>query len=490
MTSKFNRQLIFTSIIAFSILLAFTSCERDISDEAVEATYPSTPDIYTDNPVGLTDIFFHSDNPADGANPTAFNVDNNVAYVGRRSIRLDVPEPGNPNGGYVGGVFIDRGNGRNLTKYDALTFYIKASRTVTSGVTFGFGSDYTASNPQDINKYRVTSSNISLSTNWEKVIIPIPDPSVLTQVKGLFALAAGTQATGGEGYIIWIDEIRFEKLGNISLLYPYIFDGQDNVIDGFLGSTQNMTGTGALFNLANGSNIKVDAQHTYFNFTSSNPSVNGPFTLTPQGGLFTTVNGLTGTNVITATLNNNQAQGSLTINAVGNFSFAPTPTLPASNVISIFSNYYPNTPVDFFNGYWAPYQTTQSADFTIAGDDILRYTNFNFVGIQFGNPTLNLTTKPNLHFNMYIPGNVPPNFDFLVTVKNFGPNNVDGGGDDSFVQLFVHNSPSIVANQWMTFNFSLAGLVNKNNVGLIIFENINGSSLSEIYLDNIYFYAN
>ncbi|MEZ4854562.1 hypothetical protein [Flavobacterium sp.] len=488
MTFKFNKQLIFTGIIAFSILLAFTNCEREISDEAVLATYPNTPDIYTDNPVGLTDIFFHSDNPADGANPTAFNVDNNEAYAGSRSIRLDVPDPGNPNGGYVGGVFIDRGNGRNLTQYDALTFYIKASRTVASGVTFGFGSDYTASNPQDVNKYRVTTSNISLSTNWEKVIIPIPDPSVLTQLKGLFALAAGTQATGGEGYIIWIDEIRFEKLGNISLVYPYIFEGQDNVVDGFLGSTQNITGTGALFNLANGSNIRVDAQHTYFNFSSSDPTVNGPFELSPQGNLFTTINGLTGSTVITATLNNSQAQGSLTINAVGDFVNAPNPTQDPANVISIFSDTYSTIP-GFNPGVFAGPNTINISLNSISNNQHLKYQGIDYVGIGWDG-IINASSKTYIHLDVQLISGS----NVIVELKDFGANGVDGGGDDSAGGRNI--SSQLLTGQWVGIDIPLngftlptggggAGNPNKNNLGFVIFVSNNGATF---LVDNIYFY--
>lgn len=478
-----NRKLIVMTFAATASLLLLTNCEREISDDAKLATYPSTANIFTDDPVGLTDAFFESYDPASGANPTGFNVDNNEAYVGKKSIRIDVPAPNDPNGGYIGGVFRDRGAGRNLTGYDALTFWVKASTTTTMG-TAGFGVDFAQ------NKYSSTIDNIQLSTTWRKVIIPIPDPSKLTQEKGLFSFSAGTQDTDGIGYTIWIDELRFEKLGNIRLLNPYIFNGQDKTVDGFVGSTQTFTEVGALFNLANGQNIKVNASPAYFNFSSTNTELTGPFKLTSTGQMYTEIVGSTGSATITASLGENMAQGSLKVNAVGDFSFAPTPTRPAGNVTSIFSNRYTNNPVDFFNGFWQPWQTTQSAHFTIANDDILRYTNFNFVGIQFANPTVNLSNKPNLHFDMYLPNAVPANFDFLVTIEDFGPDNVDGGSDDTRVQLFVRNSSNIVSKKWMSFDFSLNNLANKNNVGLIIFENINGSSLRELYIDNLYFYNN
>jgi hypothetical protein len=143
-------------------------------------------------------------------------------------------------------------------------------------------------------------------------------------------------------------------------------------------------------------------------------------------------------------------------------------------------------PVDFYNGYWQPFQTTLSADFTINGDDILHYYNFNFVGIQFSNPTVDATSKPNLHLNMYIPGEVPSNLDFLITIRDFGPDQQDGGGDDTFQQVFF-NSSHFEANAWSTLEIPLT-VTNRNNLGLIIFENVNASTLESFYLDNIYFY--
>jgi len=87
---------------------------------------------------------------------------------------------------------------------------------------------------------------------------------------------------------------------------------------------------------------------------------------------------------------------------------------------------------------------------------------------------------------MYIPNNVPPNFSFLISIEDWGPNQIDNGGDDTRQQIFVTAS-QVQANSWITIDVPFT-LVNKNNIGLIIMENINGSSLSNFYMDNIYFY--
>ena len=143
------------------------------------ATYPETPEVFTDFPVGLTDAFFVSFDPAGGANVNGFGTDENEAYKGNSSIRIDVPDSGDPEGNYIGGIFLDRGNGRDLTNYDALTFWAKGAITAEVGL-FGFGTDFQG------DKYAVGLNNIALSTDWKQYTIPIPDPTKLVQEKGMF----------------------------------------------------------------------------------------------------------------------------------------------------------------------------------------------------------------------------------------------------------------------------------------------------------------
>ena len=236
------------------------------------------------------------------------------------------------------------------------------------------------------------------------------------------------------------------------------------------------------FNLGSGQNTTLLVAHSYFDYMSSEPSV---VNVTKEAGLAESLT--SGQAVITASSAGVQAEGALTVSVIGDFNFAPTPTRDPNNVISIFSDVYNNVPVDFFNGYWQPYQTTESADFEINGDNVLNYTNFNFVGNQFANPTVDATEKSNMHINMFIPGEVPGDMDFLISLIDFGADGVEGGGDDTREQVFFNKS-IWVANTWITLEFPIT-LTNKNAIGLIIYENINFSSLTNFYLDNIYFYS-
>jgi hypothetical protein len=87
---------------------------------------------------------------------------------------------------------------------------------------------------------------------------------------------------------------------------------------------------------------------------------------------------------------------------------------------------------------------------------------------------------------MYVPTAIPPNFSFLISIEDWGPNQVDNGGDDTRQQIFV-NAGQIQPDTWITIDVPFT-LNNKSNIGLIIYENINGSSLSNFYIDNVYFY--
>ncbi|MBT7850101.1 MAG: glycosyl hydrolase family 16 [Formosa sp.] len=450
------------------LLVILMSCERETSDQTEFATLSKTGEIFTDTPIGLGSDFYF---PYLGSKATAWSVDESEGYESYASMRFDVPNANDPEGNYAGGILRVDGSGRDLTEFDALTFWAKASQGVVIG-EIGFGQDF------GLNQYQVNETNISLSTNWVKYVIPIPDPSKLFDERGMFWYSAGTQNTGGNGYTFWIDELKFEKLGTIGQPRPAIANGQDLVQDAFSGIDLELTGLTQTFNLGSGLNKTLNVAPSYFDFTSSDPSL----AFVDQFGVIT-VN--SGTAVITASLGGVEAQGSMTVNAVGSFEVAPTPTRAANNVISLYSDSYTNVPVDFFNGYWEPWQTTLSSDFVVNGNTMINYTNFNFVGNQFSNPTVDATEFSKLHFNINIP-EVPSNLDLLITVKDFGADQADGGGDDTIQQVFFDVS-DFEAGEWSTLEFSIS-LANRTNIGQIIYENVNGSSLTEFFLDNIYFY--
>ncbi|WP_310380262.1 glycosyl hydrolase family 16 [Flavobacterium sp.] len=450
-------------------LLLILGCQNDDSDlQDVKAS--KDPNVFIDTFSGGLNFAAFS-----GTDIFAFQVDNEVTYNNTNaSMRFDVPNANDPAGAYAGGAFFT-GVGRDLSSYNALTFWAKSSVAATVGV-IGFGIDLGA------NKYPASLNNLKLSTVWKKYIIPIPDASKLKTEKGLFYISAGPE--NGNGFSFWVDEVKFETLGTLAYAQPAINNGLNTTVTSFNGVSLNVAGLTTTYNLLNGTNQIVTTSPNYFSFASSNVAV---ATVDAQG-LVSTVGA--GTAIITGSIGGVLAKGNITIQSLGNFTAAPAqPVRPAANVISIFSNAYANAPVQFYNGYWEPYQTTKSADFISNGDAVLNYTNFNFVGIQFGQPTVNATTLTHLHFDLYIPGTVAPGANFKIRVVDFGANGADGGGDDSSHTL-TYTSPILVSQNWISLNIpftSFSGLTSRARLGQIILE---GSNIPNFYADNIYFYKN
>ena len=459
------------------ICVAITSCERGYSEDIDFATFPTIGDIFTDVPVSLNDSLFISFDPLTGANVDGFDVDYDVAYEGTASIRVDVPSPTDPVGSYIGGIFKDRGDGRNLTGFDALTFWAKGSTTATVG-TFGFGSDFIE------DKYAVSINNVELSTNWKKIIIPIPDPSKLIQEKGMFLFSAGTESTNGAGFTFWLDEIRFEKLGTIGQPRPSIMGGQDQTAQANVDVSLPVVGLSETFNLPNGQDITVIASPYYFDFETSNPfvaSVNerGIVTVEGLGEVDPNTNQRDNMAKITASLGGVSAAGSLTMEAVN------------INVISLFSDVFANVPVDNYNGFYIDgFQTTLGGAVEEDGNNIIDYTLLNFVAIEFygrggsGVQPIDASEMTHMHIDVRVNENVDPTDFFRIEVfNNFTLGNSVSGA-------YTIPGTDLVSNDWAQFDIPLsdfAGLSAKDALGAIIF--VSDATIANVSLDNIYFYA-
>ncbi|MFI1772600.1 Ig-like domain-containing protein [Thalassobellus citreus] len=475
-----NRKFIYSKITWLLLVLFFiinVSCERDISEDAEFATFPNTAEVFLDTPIGLGSNFYF---PYGGSKPTAWSVDDEVSYKGMASMRFDVPNANDPEGNYAGAIFrIDGdGSGRNLTGFDALTFWAKASQAVTVG-EIGFGEDFGE------NKYIATLTNVDLTTNWVKYIIPIPDPSKLVQERGMLRYSAGGIGPAGSevGYSFWIDEVQFEKLGTIAQPQPTILGGEDVSEQTFIGTTINLAEPGLTqtFNLSSGINQTVVAAPSYFTFSSSDNDV----AQVSETGIVTIIN--SGTAKITATLGGVKALGSLTLESIGNFEESPVPTRDANNVISIFSDAYNNVAVDYYNGFFTPDgQTTLGGQppLILGSGEVINYTLLNFVGIGMflDVPTINATAMTHLHVDINVQEAIDSgDFINLQLLNQVGPSQTSGT-----VRI---DGSQLTTDQWVSLDVPLAdftGLGSRNEIGLLFF--ISDTTISNIYVDNIYFY--
>ncbi len=484
-------------LLLVSICFINLKCTRDLSADAPLSKNSNLAEVFTDSPIGMGTNFYFPyapgpDNPI-GSKLDAWTVDQTVSYKGNASMRFDVPTATNSSGNYAGGIFRVDGAGRDLSGYDALTFWAKASQGVTIA-EIGFGEDFFP------NKYITTTRNVSIGTNWTKITIPIPDPSKLINEKGMLRYAANTIETNGKGYIFWIDELKFEKLGTTALLYPFILNGNNNTVNGFIGANQVINQLGAVFNLANGQNISVVAAPAYFDFFSTNSLVTAPFKKNEKGEIFTKVINSTGTAIITAKLANALAKGSLTINAVGAFPHAPIPTRSPSTVVSLFSDAYNNIPVRHYNGFFQ-FSTTKGgagsdpnnvdiqSPFANGGlDNIINYTDLNFVSIGMYQtvPNVNVSSMTHIHLDINVKETLNSG-DFIRIELETGTGSTPASA--SYI-INLSTLSNTNAQGWVSLDIPLSsfpGLTNRNNLGQVFF--VTDGTIKNIWVDNVYFYA-
>lgn len=470
-----NKLFLKFSILALSVMIV-SSCERELSDKAVLATFPSTPDIFTDNFVGLGEDFFFPYN--DGfAKAEVLSVDNEVSYLGTSSMRIDVPQANDPDGSYVGAFFRSDAGARDLSRFDALTFWAKATKTSIIE-NAGFGQD------DEQSKHQVSISNLQIDTSWRKYTIPIPDPSKLTNEKGMFWLVAiDNEETS---YTIWFDEIKFENLGTIGQPRPRILGGQDQNLQGNIDTSFPIVNLSQVFNLGNGQDVTVNLTPAYFDFETSNPfvaqvnengivNVVGPGELDPETGL------IDNTAKITASVGGVPAMGSMNIEAAD------------TEIISIFSDIYANVPVDNYNGFYnGDGQTTQGGapPLNEDGNNVIVYTELNFVAIEFYGregsdvEAVDLTETNTMHIDIRV--DQPLNGSESLNIElfnNFATNDQTSG-------VVTLNASDFQTGNFVSFDIPLSdfnGLTTRDEVGAIIFST---GGIPNLSLDNIYFYNN
>ena len=465
----FNKHNINLSLLV-ALLIVVSGCERELSDDAVLPSFASTAEVFTDDFIGMGSDFYF---PFADAKPDVFSVDITEGFESNASIRMDVPNATDPGGSYAGAIFRVEGAGRNLTSYDALTFYVKASTGVKLG-DVGFGIDYEG------DKYRVSTNNVNVGTNWSKVIVPIPDASKLLNERGLFWFAAGTQGTNGSGYALWFDEIKFEKLGNVGTPTATIFNGANTSVQAFVGSTLPITGLTTVFNLVNGQDVSIASAPAYYNFISSDTAV---ASVDELGIVTIKANGQA---EITATLAGKAAAGKLQIGSSGALPTAPTPTHPQANVLSLFSDAYTAaTLINYAPGFGGSSTTTTLVE--TGNGQVLDYKTNNYTGIMFNEDPLDGSTMGFLHLDVYVQNS---GGTIGIQIRDIGGNksletDVNTGfpqGDD---KDYRQDITGFISGAWKSFDIPLGGDIanQKSNLGALI---ITGGP--NFILDNIYFY--
>ncbi len=362
----------------------------------------------------------------------AVSTDSIYAQSGTHSKKITIPGEGSALGAYSGGVFTS-GGGRDFADFNALTLYARSSVTSVFNEV-GFGNDNTGTS-----RYSAGRANIPLDTNWSFIVIPIPDSSRLISERGLFTFAEGWEQAHPEGHEIWIDEIRFAKLDNIGNPRPEMPTVDKQY---FTGSTVSLAGTATTFDV-DGADIQVNHMPGYFDFAVSDPSV-----AVVEDGEVRVVGA--GTATITAHLDTIPATGSVTLEAFqAPTQAAPTPTLAAQDVISMFGETYDNVPVESWNPNWT-WSTTELADYLVFGNNTLMYSTLNFVGIVFTAQTINASEMTHLHMDVF----APVGTNFVVKVVLFS----DDNGiviDEGEITFDAESTPAFLPGEWSSLDIPL-----------------------------------
>lgn len=414
--------------------------------------------VFSDNYDGVSFVGF-------GGAANNVTVDATTLFSGRKSIKAVIGTVD-----YSGGAFVSSGL-RNLSAYNAVTFYAKSS-VANATLNVGIGNNATT------NVLNAESLDLALTTSWVKYIVPLPNPAKMVNYDGLFHFADGPN-----NYTVWFADIQYETLpvgqvaaptggtaawptAAVPIGTPYQMNPAPNTV---VYTTPVLPNGGRL----------TDVGWRWFTLTSSNPAV---ATVSPDG-LITAVSA--GTTTVTATVAGIPIPGSATFTVAPALAvpttIAPAPTKAAADVISLFTTVYTNRAVETWRTGWSAGATTLTDPFAIGARNVKRYLLSNYVGIEFGAANIanaiNATTMTHIHVDIWTP-NPASNLEIQV---------VNGAGAPG-TAVGLYQAGALANGSWVSLNIPLAsftGLSAKDKLNQLLFVS---SAPMVIYVDNIYFF--
>ena len=449
--------------------LFLAGCERDL-DGLKPAQASTDPVVFRDDFGNGVDFHAFLFSKFD-----ALEFDTEVKYAGSAGLKLTIPEPGDPSGTFAGGAFVSNGV-RNLSGYNALTFYAKADRSASFNVV-GLGNDNTGES-----RFTAEWGAVPLTTTWTKFVVPIPNPDRLTLERGLFFFAEG--AEDNQGYTVWFDEIVFEKVTAISDPRPSM---ATRTVGAFVGEFIEPQDTKSIFNVG-GTDQTINHMSGYFDYISSADSV----AKTGSDGTIEIVG--EGVATVTAKLGEVDAVGSVTlITNPSPETPAPAPVHPAGDVISLFSNAYDDVPVDSWHTVWS-HNFSDFTEFKIQGNDVKAYTNLVFAGIEFATNTIDATGMTHLHLDIWLSRGTTL---FKLKVVDFGEDGMYTTGviptdiSEREISFTLSTDPPVKGGEWISMEIPLddlmgenPGLVSRAHLAQLVISGTGNSA----FLDNVYFH--
>lgn len=432
-------------------------------------------------------------------------VDSTETFHGRSSIKLDVVASG--AGSYSGGAWIAAA-ARDLSAYDALTFWAKATSASSVDVT-GFGNDAGAGVGLSFATERAA---VPLTTAWQKFTIPIPDPAVLTSVGGLFHLADGPK-----GYTIHLADVIFEHLGlaagaaavNLNGATPSVAVGGTTAVD----PAQSR----AVYTVAGDPEGTVTLRPVASRFFTFHSADTDLVTVAADGTITGVAPG--GPVNVTATLRGGAVTGQYAVTVNANAAWpAELPPIPpepvGTGVYALYSSRSPggyagtasdqSATVGTWRASWSagaggePYTITSTAG-TAAPRRYVFTSGASYVGVEFIGTTatgvhdvdvagLGLTT---LHLDVWTPDDAS---ELRVQLVDFGADGAFGGAGPNAdtnrtFAITPSSSPALATGAWLSYDLRLAtafpGLEGAHHVAQLLLVAPNGGT---VFVDNLYFY--
>ena len=159
---------------------------------------------------------------------------------------------------------------------------------------------------------------------------------------------------------------------------------------------------------------------------------------------------------------------------------AANPTVDAGKVISLFSDVYTNVAVDTWLTEWS---NATLEDISINDNNVKKYSELNFVGIETVANQIDASTMTHLHVDIWTANAT----EFRIKLVDFGADGAFEGGDDVEHEFVI---PNPTQQEWYGIDIPLSdftGLTTRKNIAQMIFV-ASPSGQNTTYVDNVYFY--
>jgi len=467
-----------TAVAVGNATVTATSAGKSV-DVPVSVTAPSTAGLVfgDDYAAGVSFVAF-------GGSTNALSVDATEHHAGTASLRIEVPASN-----YTGGALVASAD-QDLSTFNAVTFWAKASRAATLNVT-GLGNDAGAGP-----SWSAELLDVPLTTAWTKFTIPLPVPAKATAVDGLFHFAEGAD---GAAYTIWLDDVQYENLPGASLAAPSAAAVTWLPVNVGVGETVTLPAGANTVNFPLPSLTLANVAFRWFTLTSSAPD---KATVNADGVIAGVAAGTAG---VSAQLGPVAVAGSAAVTVLSSVpaptTVAAAPTAAAADVISLFSSAYTNRTIDTWKTSWTPAGTTLVDPYAIPGaspaHDVKKYVftpGANFSGVEFtGANVIDATGMTHFHVDVWTPDVT----EFQVKLVDFGADGAFGGGDDTEGLFAAHagSTPALTGTaQWVSLDIPLDSFTkltgptwNRAHLAQMVLVAPAPAGGGTVYLDNLYF---